>query len=145
MPVNTQLTAGFVECASLLNEGAQRRKLRAIERKIGAVTQQNTVLIPIERLKNLGERHSPVIDLNSDTQPEPVTRITLGHLDLNHGVGRLGKLGHGTEQPHANSGNTPQGGQHMGENIAGFPPLRTAFPEPACQYRVGCSRRPYCA
>ena len=31
----------------------------------------------------------------------------------------------------------------MGENIAGFPPLRTAFPEPACQHRVGCSSRPY--
>ena len=143
MPVNTQLTAGFVERAGFLNEGSQRRKLRAIERKIGAVTQQNTILIPIERLKNLGERHSPVIDLNSDTQPEPVTRITLGYLDLNHGVGCLGKLRYGTEQPHANSGNTPQGGQHMGENIAGFPPLRAAFPEPACQHRVGCSRRPY--
>ena len=143
MPVNTQLTACLVERASLLNEGSQRRKLRAIERKIGAVTQQNTVLIPIERLKNLGERHSPVIDLNSDTQPEPVTRITLGHLDLNHGVGCLGKLRHGTEQPHANPGNTPQGGQHMSENIAGFPSLRTAFPKPARQHRVRCGRRPY--
>ena len=102
-------------------------------------------MIPIERLKNLGERHSPVIDLNSDTQPEPVTRITLGHLDLNHGVGCLGKLWHGTEQPHANPGNTPQGGQHMGENIAGFPSLRAAFPKPARQHRVRCGRRPYCA
>ena len=33
----------------------------------------------------------------------------------------------------------------MGENIAGFPSLRTAFPKPARQHRVGCSRRPYCA
>ena len=31
----------------------------------------------------------------------------------------------------------------MGENIAGFPSLRAAFTEPACQHRVRCGRRPY--
>ena len=70
--VNAQFSTGIVEGARLSNERPQRRKLRAVQRKIGAVTQKNPVLGTIERLKNLRERNMPVIHTDSDTQPEPV-------------------------------------------------------------------------
>ena len=70
--VNAQLSTGIVEGACLSNERPQRRELRAVQRKIGAVTQKNPVLGAIERLKNLRERNMPVIHTDSDTQPEPV-------------------------------------------------------------------------
>ena len=41
--VNAQLTARIVEFASLRDEGAQGLKLGSTQRKIGAVTEQNTV------------------------------------------------------------------------------------------------------
>ena len=70
--VNAQFSTGIVEGARLSNERPQRREFRAVQRKIGAVTQKNPVLGTIERLKNLRERNMPVIHTDSDTQPEPV-------------------------------------------------------------------------
>ena len=113
--VNAQLTARIVEFASLRNEGAQGLKLGSTQREIGAVTEQNTVRPAVERLKNLCERHGPIVDLHGNAQAEPVARIALAHGDFNQRVGYLHELWRGAVKTHLNSGNTAKLRQNRAE------------------------------
>ena len=128
--VNAQLTARIVEFASLRNEGAQGLKLGSTQREIGAVTEQNTVRPAVERLKNLGERHGPIIDLHRNAQAEPVARIALAHGDFNQRVGCLHELRWGAVKTHLNSGNTAKLRQNRAEQLAGFPAFDAALLQP---------------
>ena len=128
--VNAQLTARIVEFASLRNEGAQGLKLGSTQREIGAVTEQNTVRPAVERLKNLCERHGPIIDLYRNAQAEPVTRIALAHGDFNQRVGCLHELRWGAVKTHLNSGNTAKLRQNRAEQLAGFPAFDAALLQP---------------
>ena len=134
--VNAQLTARIVEFASLRDEGAQGLKLGSTQREIGAVTEQNTVRPAVERLKNLGERHGPIIDLHRNAQAEPVARIALAHGDFNQRVGCLHELWRGAVKTHLNSGNTAKLRQNRTEQIAGFPAFDAALLQPG-KRRVG--------
>ena len=136
MTVNAQLTARIVEFASLRNEGAQGLKLGSTQREIGAVTEQNTVRPAVERLKNLCERHGPIIDLYRNAQAEPVTRIALAHGDFNQRVGCLHELRWGAVKTHLNSGNTAKLRQNRAEQLAGFPAFDAALLQPG-KRRVG--------
>ena len=134
--VNAQLTARIVEFASLRNEGAQGLKLGSTQREIGAVTEQNTVRPAVERLKNLCERHGPIVDLHRNAQAEPVTRIALAHGDFNERVGCLHELWRSADKTHLNSGNTAKLRQNRAEQLAGFPAFDAALLQPG-KRRVG--------
>ena len=128
--VNAQLTARIVEFASLRDEGAQGLKLGSTQREIGAVTEQNTVRPAVERLKNLCERHGPIIDLHRNAQAEPVTRIALAHGDFNQRVGCLHELRRSADKTHLNSGNTAKLRQNRAEQLAGLPAFDAALLQP---------------
>ena len=143
VPVNAQIAARVVELASLRNEGAQGLKLGSTQRKIGTVTEQNTVCPAIECLKNLCERHGPIIDLHRNAQAEPVTRIALAHGDFNECVGCLHELRWGAVKTHLNSGNTAKLRQNRAEQLAGLPAFDAALLQPG-KRRVGgknCAHR----
>ena len=105
MPVDAQLAARVVELPRLRDEGAQGFKLGSTQREVGAVAEQDAVRAPVQRLKNLGEGHGPVIHLHRDAQPKPVARIALGDGHLDERVGGFHELGRGAVEAHLNSGN----------------------------------------
>ena len=141
--VNAQLTARIVEFASLRDEGSQGLKLGSTQREIGAVTEQNTVRPAVERLKNLGKRYGPIIDLHRNAQAEPVARIALAHGDFNESVGCLHELWRSADKTHLNSGNTAKLRQNRTEQLTGFPAFDAALLQPG-KRRVGgknCAHR----
>ena len=127
VPVDAQLAARLVELPRLRDEGAQGLKFGAAQREVGAVAQQDAVRPAVERLKNLGEGHGPVIHLHSDAQPEPVARIALGDGYLDERVGGFHELGRGAVETHLNGGNAAQLRQHDAQQLAGFPALDAAL------------------